>query len=92
MPLLVEAYEREGGQVVFLGISINEPEPAVRRFVEKNEISFTVLLDGGGKVASEYQINGIPVTFFVNRDGQIVMRYVGQIPTHRLEDGLSRIR
>jgi peroxiredoxin len=92
MPLLVEAYQREGGQVVFLAISIDEPERAVRRFAEKNDISFVVLLDEGGKVASEYQVKSIPVTFFVSRDGQVVMRYVGQIPTHRLEDGLSRIR
>ena len=92
MPLLVEAFEREGGQVVFLAISIDEPERAVRRFAEKNDISFIILLDEGGKVASEYQVKSIPITFFVNRDGQVVMRYVGQIPTHRLEDGLSRIR
>lgn len=92
MPLLVEAYEREGGQVVFLAISIDEPERAVRRFAEKNDISFVILLDEGGKVASEYQVKSIPITFFVNRDGQVVMRYAGQIPTHRLEDGLSRIR
>jgi peroxiredoxin len=92
MPLLAGAYEREGGQVVFLAISIDEPERTVRRFVENNDIPFVVLLDEGGKVASEYQVNSIPVTFFVNRDGQVVMRYLGQIPTHRLEDGLSRIR
>ena len=92
MPLLVEAYEREGGQVVFLAISIDEPERAVRRFAEKNDISFVILLDEGGKVASEYRVKSIPITFFVNREGQVVMRYAGQIPTHRLEDGLSRIR
>ena len=92
MPLLAGAYEREGGQVVFLAISINEPERAVRRFVENNDIPFVVLLDEGGKVASEYQAKSIPVTYFVNRDGQVVMRYLGQIPTHRLEDGLNRIR
>ena len=80
MPLLARAYEREDGQVVFLSISINEPEPAVRRFAEKNDISFVVLLDEGGKVASEYQVNSIPVTFFVNRDGQVVMRYLGRSP------------
>ncbi len=53
---------------------------------------FTILLDDGGKVASEYRVNGIPVTFFINRDGEIMVRYVGQMSSHAIEEGLRRIR
>jgi peroxiredoxin len=92
LPHLVKAYEREQGRVVFLAISVDEPERTVRRFVEDNGVSLTVLLDDGGEVAADYRVEGIPTTFFISRDGEIVARYVGQIPSHRIEDGVRRIR
>jgi peroxiredoxin len=92
VPHFSQAYEQEQGKVVFLAIAVDEPANAVRRFAEENEMPFTILLDGGGKVASEYRVNGIPVTFFINRDGEIMVRYVGQMSSHAIEEGLRRIR
>jgi thiol-disulfide isomerase/thioredoxin len=92
LPHLIEAYERERDDVVFLAISINERKDTVRQFVEENEMPFIILLDGSGEVASDYRVKGIPTTFFISRDGEIVARYVGPMPPHRLEQGLDRIR
>lgn len=92
IPHLIEAYQREGGEVVFLAISVDEPAGTVRRFAEEKGMPFPVLLDEGGRVASDYQVRAIPMTFFISRDGEIAMRYMGQMTPHRLEQGLSRIR
>lgn len=92
IPHLIEAYEREQGEVVFLAISLDEPKGIVRRFAEANAMPFTILLDGGGKVASNYRVRSIPTTFFISREGEVVARYVGQMSPHRIEEGLSRIR
>jgi len=92
MPHLIEAYEQEEGRIVFLAISVDEPAATVRRFAQEHRIPFTILLDEGGKVASDYGVNGIPVTFFIGRDGEIVVRYVGQMSPRAIEEGLRRIR
>jgi peroxiredoxin len=77
---------------VFLAISIDEPAVVVRRFAEENQMPFIILLDEDGKVSSDYRVNGIPATFFINRDGEIVVRYVGQMSPRMIEEGLGRIR
>jgi DsbE subfamily thiol:disulfide oxidoreductase len=92
MPHLIEAYEQEQGEVVFLAISVEEPASAVRRFAEEYDMPFTVLLDEGGKVAADYGVRGIPVTFFVSGDGEIVVRYTGQMSPRTIKEGLRRIR
>jgi peroxiredoxin len=92
VPHLVEAYEREHGDVIFLAVAVDEPARTVRRFADKNDMSFTILLDDDGRVASDYRVRGIPVTLFIGRDGRIMARYEGGLSPQRLEDGLSRIR
>lgn len=92
MPYLIEAYEQEQGEVVFLAISVDEPASAVRRFAEEYDMPFTVLLDEGGKVAADYGVRGIPVTFFISGDGEIVVRYAGQMSPRTIKEGLRRIR
>ncbi len=92
MPHLAEAYQREGGAIVFLAVSVDEPDGTVRRFAEQYDIPLIILLDDGGKVASNYKVRSIPVTFFISGDGEVVARYTGQMSPHRIEEGLSRIR
>lgn len=92
MPHLIKAYEQEEGQVVFLAISVDEPAATVRRFAQEHDIPFTILLDEGGKVASDYGVSSIPVTFFIGRDGEIIVRYMGQMSPWAIEEGLRRIR
>lgn len=72
----------KGEDAVFLGVNITDgirdTESKVQKFVKDNKLSMQVLLDHGGKVASmePYVVEGIPTTFFINRDGSIY----GKIP------------
>ncbi len=92
IPHLIAAYEQEHGEVVFLAISVEESASTVRRFAKKNDMPFIILLDTDGEVASDYGVRGIPATFFVNSEGEIVVRYVGQMSPRVIEEGLRRIR
>ncbi len=49
----------------------------VKEFTESNYLSCPVLLDTNQEVALEYNIRGIPTTFFIDKDGIIQDKKVG---------------
>ena len=60
--------------------------------MESNYLSFPVLLDTNQKVALEYNIRGIPTTFFIDKDGIIQIVKVGAfLSTAEIEKNLKKI-
>ncbi len=73
---LHRALGKEGLAVV--GISVDEDETALRRFVETSGLTFPILRDPGGRVAaSAYRIGGYPETFELDAEGVLREHYVG---------------
>jgi peroxiredoxin len=73
---LHRALSREG--LVVLGVSADEDEAALARFVEKAGITFPILRDPGGVVASgAYRTTGYPETFVIDGAGVVRETYVG---------------
>lgn len=76
-PQLQEFHERfaDHPDVVFLTID-NDPDPEeVRTWVERNEITYPVLLDDG--YVSEAGVHAFPTTWFLDRSGRIVYEHRG---------------
>ena len=40
-----------------------------------------MLLDPGGSVGTTYGITGYPETFIVDRDGKLVTKFIGPVPS-----------
>ena len=78
------AYEERG--VVFVGIDIQDSEADARFFLNEFGVTYPNGRDVNGKITVEYGVVGLPVTFFVNKGGLIVRRWVGAIPESRLLD------
>lgn len=62
---------------VVLAVSQDTNGAEVGPFVEQNHLQFTVLLDPRNEVGERYDVNGIPETFIIGRDGRIVAHHVG---------------
>lgn len=75
MQRLWEEFKEE--DFVILAINIQEESKLVSSFMNERGLSFPVLLDEKGKVARSYGIRGIPTTFFLNPEGQIIGKAVG---------------
>ncbi|MDQ3660633.1 MAG: TlpA family protein disulfide reductase [Actinomycetota bacterium] len=72
-PLLERAwrdYRDEG--VKFLGVNFQDTEPRARHFVEEFGVTFPVVVDGDGELARPLDVYGLPQTFFVTDDLQLV--------------------
>jgi len=82
MPLLneiVRRYEQRG--LVVIGIAADEERELVERFVQEHPLQFEVLLDPQGAVGTEYGITGYPETFLIDREGRLVAKIVGPLPS-----------
>lgn len=76
------AYKKQG--VVFVGVDIQDPEDYARAYIREFDITYPNGPDTAGKITIDYGVVGIPVTFFVDREGVIARRFVGAITERKL--------
>jgi len=80
---IYDKYKDEG--MVFLGVDMKENDDTVREFVQKYGYNWTFVMDSGGQVANQFQVSGIPTTFFIDREGIVRERHIGAISASILE-------
>lgn len=75
MPLLDQLHQRyvDTGFAV-LGVNVEGEEGPARKLIDKVPVSFPVLIDEGQTVSELYQLQAMPSTVVVDRDG--VVRYI----------------
>ncbi len=66
--------------VVFVGIDTQDTEDAARAYLAEFGITYPNGRDEDGRISIEYGIVGLPATFFIDRKGIVVSRWVGAIP------------
>ena len=79
-PALEKAYEQyEDSGMVILGVNLTDQDSVsdVESFVQEFKLTYPILLDRDGSVSNLYQIEGLPTTFFINREGIIRTMIVG---------------
>ena len=79
MPAIQEMFERYGSKIYIAAINNTAQDSLanVRAFVNKNQLTFPVLLDERGLITSSYQVQALPTTFFVNSNGVIQEIIIG---------------
>ncbi len=92
MPAIEKAWQqyKDDGFVV-LGVNVEEPISVVQRFVENFGLSFPVLLDYKGNVSDMYRLRAFPTSYFVGRDGKIVIAHRGMMTEQVLQRYMQRV-
>jgi peroxiredoxin len=79
MPSMEALYQQfKERNFVFLTISLDfgGQEP-VRKFIENHRYQFPVLLDPSGKTLDLFEINKIPTTLIIDKNGKMIGRIIG---------------
>lgn len=93
MPLLIEAHRTHSADgLIMLGVNAQESAEQAKKFVDKFQIPFAVVLDSRGEVMQLYTVRGLPTTVFIDREGRIVARYAGLLSRKVLDEFLVQIQ
>jgi len=93
MPYIQEIYEEwVDKELVVLAINIGESSSKAEEFMQSYNLSFTVLLDTKQDIAQKYNIQYIPTTFFIDKDGIIQDKVIGAFQNKtQIENKLCKI-
>lgn len=88
MPRLVDAYRKyhaRGFETIAVAMSYDPPD-YVLYYSHQNELPFPVALDIDGKLARAFgDVQATPMSFLIDRHGNIVRRYLGEPDFARLD-------
>lgn len=86
-PALEAVWQRFRGEgLVVIGINQprSDPEEQARAFLKEFGVTYPNVFDTQGFSGIDYGVSGIPVTFFVNREGIVERRFVGTLTEESL--------
>ena len=94
MPAMQASYDKlvDKGFVV-LAINELEDDAKVREHIKQYGHTFPVLMDRDNKVANQFGVYGLPVSFFIDEQG-VVREYIkgGLLTEQKIHDVVSRIQ
>lgn len=77
--------------LLFVGVDIQDAEDDAVEYIHDLGITYPNGLDLDGRITIDYGVVGLPVTFFINREGIVQRRWVGAIGNQRLTDFLEEL-
>jgi len=92
MPELQNLHDaRKDSGLVVLEVNFKETRDTAEKFATKNGLTFRILLDEHGAAARDFQLFGLPTTYFIDRAGVIRHSYMGEMTKEIINAGLKTI-
>ncbi|MBI0576198.1 thiol-disulfide oxidoreductase ResA [Neobacillus cucumis] len=93
MPYINNQYQQfkdKGVQV--LAVDINESNIAVNQFADRYSLDFPIVIDKDKQVMNVYGIDPLPATFLIDKDGNVVKYFTGQLTEDRVREFMEKIK
>lgn len=92
MPSFEEVFQQRGAEVAFIGINARETDvDQARQLVAETGVTYTILLGDNGRILEEVGASGLPVTIFVDDEGNVAETHVGILRGEDLDDKISEL-
>lgn len=75
MDEMVEKYGEQGFEII--AINMDQEAILAEKFLQRYPNKLTIAFDPQGSVAEQYEIMGLPNSFILNKQGEIVYKHVG---------------
>jgi peroxiredoxin len=83
MPSMQKLHRRfKDKNFVMVAINSQETNAQVKSFFDKYKLSFAALLDSSGEVGTWFDVNALPTTFVLDKEGRIIGRALGPRQWH----------
>ena len=94
MPYFESAYKQYGDKVQFVMLNDVKSERGSedgKNFISSSGYTFPVFYETEGKAMSLYGLRGFPATMFIDANGNIVSRNIGEITQDKLSAGIQSL-
>ncbi|VAX25528.1 hypothetical protein MNBD_NITROSPINAE02-1200 [hydrothermal vent metagenome] len=92
MPELDRFYRAKKNEgLAMLMINLKESKSVIDNFVSPHGFAFEILMDENGKLSENFQVFGLPTTFFIDGRGMIVYTHMGRLTKEILYAGYATI-
>ena len=96
LPHFEKLYKELGGEVEFMMVDMTDGKREtvndVKDFVEENGYTFPVYCDSEQNAAMTYSVYSIPVTLFIDKDGNLSDMRIGVLDEETLKSGIEKIK
>jgi cytochrome c biogenesis protein CcmG/thiol:disulfide interchange protein DsbE len=89
-PVLTQTARTTNGEVQFIGVVFQDEESKITNFLRERGWSYPTLVDQAGKTAIAYGVGGVPETFFLDKNGNIVSKFTGPMSTEDLQTNIRK--
>lgn len=79
IPALQALHDTVDDDVQVISVSVKDSASAVRRFVKSHQVTFPVLLDARGELASRWGLKSVPTTVLIDKQGRPRWRIEGMV-------------
>lgn len=95
LPNFESQYEQYGDQVEFVMVNLTdgsrETLESAKAYVEEKGYTFPVYFDTESEAALTYSVRSIPATFFINKNGNLIARTVGQLNDEKFQNAMNMV-
>jgi cytochrome c biogenesis protein CcmG/thiol:disulfide interchange protein DsbE len=83
--------EHQAQGVQFMGIAYKDADSKARAFLEEFGATYPGAVDPGNRTARAYGVTGVPETFVVDQQGQLVKHFIGPVTQAELDQVVSSL-
>jgi thiol-disulfide isomerase/thioredoxin len=90
MPAL-DAVAAGNPEIFLIGVAVDDEASAARRFADEVGVTYATAIDEDNTVGARYPSPGLPATFFIDENGQIVRIVFGGVNQEQVEQLIAEL-